>query len=278
MILLLSIVLYYTCHVLCLPCTNSAFSSELPPSTYQPPLPLCPSFRCTCCNRSNILAINREMQGALGDEPSVFSPQCAQALLLVKCRICDPEVGQDKKPSVCPSLCSSWLKACRNDFFGFSFSGDLLPCTTLSSTRILLCSRLHELLVEQWEDKETKFEPERELCKLVGLQVADPASELCYDGSIGSISSSTCDGASLIVQPSQKQDKTLDGSFTSPLSIVALCLVTYFAVRIWHLIGAGGRKGPRRGGSGLTDQEKEAIAKAVEARQVQVENRNERGH
>lgn len=64
-----------------MPCTNSAFSianESYSPFVYQPPLPLCPSFKCTCCNRSHIMAINREMQGALGEDNSVFSRQCAQ--------------------------------------------------------------------------------------------------------------------------------------------------------------------------------------------------------
>lgn len=79
------------------------------------------------------------------------------------------QVGQGIKPKICRSTCSSWLEACRQDFFGFYPSTGLLvrggvgggwlcgfqilpyamqvPCTSSASARLLVCSRLDVLLI-----------------------------------------------------------------------------------------------------------------------------------
>ena len=76
-----------------------------------PPCRPAPQYACSCCNSSHALSILRAYARATDDAD--MSSSCKQALQLLACRPCDPEVGTGAKPAVCRATCDSVFDACK---------------------------------------------------------------------------------------------------------------------------------------------------------------------
>ncbi|KAF6256704.1 hypothetical protein COO60DRAFT_83730 [Scenedesmus sp. NREL 46B-D3] len=110
---------------------------------YRMRLPFCDKYKCSCCNASHALAIQRSVQHLLLDEELGLS--CKAGLVMLACRLCDPQVGVGNVTSVCQSTCDSVYEACSEDYFAFDeSSGDITPCTSQLSSS-LVCSQLQQI-------------------------------------------------------------------------------------------------------------------------------------
>jgi len=132
-------------------------------------LPFCSEHqRCTCCNASHAIAIQRQLSGLIGDAST--TSQCKSISKKMFCRVCDPQVGAGVKTSVCRTTCDSWYSSCQSSFFDFDVSSGLLIPSGEFPQRNLVSAQL-TVLVENGT----------EMCVKSGVQVSDD-DESCWNG------------------------------------------------------------------------------------------------
>lgn len=125
----------------------------------------------TCCERNH----TRQVLASYASFSQERSARCTQMSRLALCGLCDADVGIGLKAEqnairLCPSFCSRWFDACRQDFFAPSGSTGLAACSSSS----LVCSPLQEIT----EDSAT-------FCSRVsGFVVAESEEDpdTCFDG------------------------------------------------------------------------------------------------
>lgn len=131
----------------------------------------------TCCEKNSTAKVLTQAAFFAQER----SQRCAKMGQLALCSVCDGDVGVGIKSegnvvSLCRSFCDRWFKACIEDFFASSGSGDgLQPCGHAT----LVCSPLGEITQDATE-----------FCARIGaplgatFKVSDPEEEpdSCFDG------------------------------------------------------------------------------------------------
>uniref|UniRef100_A0A383WEW0 Folate receptor-like domain-containing protein n=1 Tax=Tetradesmus obliquus TaxID=3088 RepID=A0A383WEW0_TETOB len=181
-----------------------------PHPPYRVRLPFCDKYRCSCCNASHALAIQRSVAPLLADEELGLA--CKAGLVALACRLCDPRVGVGNVTTVCESMCDRVYEACSEDYFAFDESSGLVtPCTGQQGGS-LVCSQLQQVVPSGADFCRAAGYTPSESSSISSSSSSSVGSVACFDGS--PVAAEECTSAA----PPQKQrggSKTSSSSSSS---------------------------------------------------------------